>query len=168
MALIHFTFNVIGTVFFTAIVWIFKEPMINLLVSMFPGNDPMSLQMRVSVFHVIFNVTTTCVLLPFVSQLVKYSCYVIKDKNTDEAVHTLKYIDDRLLTMPPVALMQVKKEMDYMFRLVEENINLSFVSMGTNAPLLTTRSAAVCSGWNEIPVPWLYEIVFSQAFVKFV
>ena len=38
VALIHFTFNVIGTAIFTAIVWIFKEPMINLLVSCFPGS----------------------------------------------------------------------------------------------------------------------------------
>ena len=131
VALIHFTFNVIGTVIFTAIVWIFKDPMINLLVSLFPGSDPMSLQMRVSVFHVIFNVTTTLVLLPFVKQLVKYSCKVIKDKKTDETVHTLKYVDDRLLAMPPVALMQVKKEMDYMFSLVEENIVHSFEIMET-------------------------------------
>lgn len=125
VALIHFTFNVIGTVIFTAIVWIFKEPVINLLVSIFPGSDPMALQMRVSIFHVIFNVTTTCVLLPFVSQLVKYSCLVIKDKKSDETVHTLRYIDDRTLSMPSVALMQVKKEMDYMFDLVEENMRLS-------------------------------------------
>ena len=131
VALIHFTFNVIGTVIFTAIVWIFKDPMINLLVSLFPGSDPMSLQMRVSVFHVIFNATTTLVLLPFVKQLVKYSCKVIKDKKTDETVHALKYVDDRLLAMPPVALMQVKKEMDYMFSLVEENIVHSFEIMET-------------------------------------
>lgn len=131
VALIHFTFNVIGTVIFTVIVWIFKEPMINLLVSMFPGNDTMSLQMRVSFFHVIFNVTTTCVLLPFVSHLVKYSCKVIKDKRVEEPVRTLKYVDDRLLTTPPIALMQVKKEMDYMFGLVEENISFSFETMET-------------------------------------
>ena len=131
VALIHFTFNVIGTVFFTAIVWIFHEPMVNLLVGMFPGEDPMSLQMRVSVFHVIFNVTTTALLLPFVKQLVQYSCRVIKDKKTDRQELTLKYIDDRLLTMPPVALMQVKKEMDYMFHLVEENITLSFEALQT-------------------------------------
>ena len=135
VALIHFTFNVIGTVIFTLIVWIFREPMINLLVSMFPGDDTMSLQMRVSAFHVIFNVSTTCVLLPFVSQLVKYSQLVIKEKKEVSESLALKYVDDRLLSMPPVALMQVKKEMDYMFRLVEENITLSFSSMGANQPL---------------------------------
>lgn len=134
VALIHFTFNVIGTIVFTAIVWLFKEPMINLLVSLFPGDDPMSLQMRVSVFHVIFNVTTTCLLLPFVKQLVQYSCRVIKDKKDIQPELTLKYIDDRLLTMPPVALMQVKKEIDYMFSLVEENIALSFETLETQQP----------------------------------
>ncbi len=133
VALIHFTFNVIGTVLFTAIVWIFKEPMVNLLVALFPGSDAMSLQMRVSAFHVFFNVTTTVALLPFVSQLVSYSCKVIRDKNATDAVHTLKYVDDRLLTMPPVALMQVKKEMNYMFRLVEENMALSFNAMETES-----------------------------------
>ena len=129
VALIHFTFNVIGTVLFTAVVWIFKGPMVNALVSLFPGTDPMALQMRVSFFHVIFNVTTTCVLLPFVSQLVQYSCRIIKDKKEIEAEHSLKFIDDRLLTMPPVALMQVKKEIDYMFSLVKDNISLSFEAM---------------------------------------
>jgi len=133
VALIHFTFNVIGTVLFTAIIWLFREPIVNLLVSIFPGGDPMSLQMRVSLFHVIFNVTTTCALLPFVKQLVKYSSLVIKDKKEAEEALTLKYVDDRLLTMPPVALMQVKKEMDYMLAVVEENSNLAFVAMETGS-----------------------------------
>ena len=131
VALIHFTFNVIGTVFFTAIIWLFKEPVVNMLVSIFPGSDPMSLQMRVSIFHVVFNVTTTVLLLPFVKQLVEYSCKVIKDKTQEEKNMSLKFVDDRLLSMPSVALIQVKKEMDYMFSLVEENISLSFNAMET-------------------------------------
>ena len=147
VALIHFTFNVIGTVAFTAIVWIFKKPMINLLTSIFPGNDPMSLQMRVSIFHVIFNVTTTIMLLPFVSQLVKYSCQVIKNKQSADSSHALKYVDERLLTMPPVALMQVKKEIDYMYSLVEENISLSFEAMKsatlTNGEKITSNEAII-------------------------
>lgn len=129
VALIHFTFNVIGTALFTALIWIFKEPAVNLLVSLFPGGDPMSLQMRVSVFHVIFNVTTTCLLLPFTKYLVKYSCLVIKDNPTEEEKLTLKYVDERLLSTPSIALMQVKREMDYMLGLVEENIRLSFDAM---------------------------------------
>ena len=133
VALIHFTFNTIGTIIFTAIIWIFKDPIVNLLISVFPGEDPMSLQMRVSLFHVIFNVTTTLCLLPFVKQLVKYSCMVIKDKKEISETLSLKYVDDRLITTPPVALMQVKKEIDYMMSLVEENIKLSFAAMDTGS-----------------------------------
>lgn len=129
IALIHFTFNVIGTVLFAGVVWLFKEPMIRFLVAMFPGNDAMAFQMRVSAFHVIFNVTTTAVLLPFVKQLVACSCRVIRDENDHKAEYMLKYVDDRLLSMPSVALMQVKKEIHHMFDCVEENILLSFGSM---------------------------------------
>ena len=133
VALIHFTFNTIGTAFFTALIWIFKDPAINLLVSMFPGDDPMSLQMRVSAFHVIFNVTTTLLLLPFVKQLVQYSCVVIKDKKENENKLSFKYIDKRLLSTPHVALTQVKKEIEYMFDLVEENTALSLVAINTGS-----------------------------------
>lgn len=129
VALIHFTFNTIGTIVFAAIIWIFKEPMVNLLVSVFPGSDPMSLQMRVSLFHVIFNVTTTCLLLPFVKQMVDFSRKIIRDKKDATDKLSLKYVDNRLTTTPPVALMQVKKEINYMFGLVEENIGLSFAAV---------------------------------------
>lgn len=133
VALIHFTFNVAGTLLFIPIIWIFREHVVNFFVSVFPGNDPMSLQMRVSLFHVIFNVTTTCLLLPFVKHLVKYSCAVIKDKKETEEALTFKFVDERLLSTPPVALMQVKKEIDYMISLVEENSRLAFEAMETGS-----------------------------------
>ena len=133
VALIHFTFNVIGTVLFTVIIWILRDPVVNLLISIFPGQDTMALQMRVSLFHVIFNVTTTLLLLPFVKLLVKFSCSVIRDKKEEQEVLSFRYVDERLLSAPPVALMQVKKEMDYMFSLVEENTVLSFTSMETGS-----------------------------------
>jgi len=129
VALIHFTFNVIGTILFTAIIWIFKEPFVKFLVSVFPGADPMSLQMRVSLFHVIFNTATICLLLPFVKHLVDYSCAIIKDKKETLDELSLKYVDERLISTPPVALMQVKKEINYMISLAEKNTRLSFIAM---------------------------------------
>lgn len=129
VAFIHFTFNIIGTVLFATILWIFKDSAISILTSLFPNDDPMSLQMRVSLFHVIFNVTTTCLLIPFVRQLVKFSQIIIKDKPSLEEVMSLKYVDERLLSTPTVAIMQVKKEMNYMISLVEENMNNSFVAL---------------------------------------
>ena len=86
VAFIHFAFNTIGTLAFTVLIWILKEPAIKLLVSMFPGEDAMALQMRVSAFHVIFNVSTTLLLLPFANPLVKLSKMVIKDKKVNAII----------------------------------------------------------------------------------
>ena len=142
VAFIHFIFNVIGTMLFTIVIWILKDKVVNLLVGLFPGTDATSLQMRVSVFHVVFNVTTTCLLLPFVKQLVKLSCIVIKDKEPKEEL-SLQYVDERLLTTPTIALMQVKKEMDSMFALVEENTLNAFAVMdetsGENGVITTNE-----------------------------
>ena len=134
VALIHFTFNSIGAVIFTTLVWIFKDQAVNLLVGLFPNdNDPMSLQMRVSVFHVIFNVINAGIMLPFVKQLVAFSKLIIKDKEVETEALSLRFVDDRLLSTPPIALMQVKKEMDYMLGLVETNIDHSFAALATRS-----------------------------------
>ena len=133
VAFIHFMFNVIGTVMFATLIWIFKEFTVNLLNWVMPGEDPMAMQLRVAIFHVVFNVSTTLILLPFVKILVKFSELVIRDKKDVAEKLTLKFVDDRLLSTPPVALMQVKKEIDYMLGLVEENIGLSFVAMETGS-----------------------------------
>ena len=131
VALIHFTFNTIGTVVFAALIWIFREPAIDLLHTVFPGEDPMSLQMRVSVFHVIFNMTTTILLLPFVKQLVRFSETVIREKTEEKKVRTLRYVDRHLLAMPAAAMVQVKQEIDYMLSLAEENTRLSLEAIQT-------------------------------------
>ena len=146
VALIHFTFNAVGTIFFTALIWIFREPAIQLLTSVFPGGDPMSVQMRVSLFHVIFNVSTTLLLLPFVKQLVAFSSLVIRDKRAEES-RTLRFVDERMLAMPSVALGQVKKEMEYMLGLAYENTVLSFAALldgdGKNGELIAENEAII-------------------------
>ena len=133
VAFVHFAFNVIGTVIFSTVIWIFKDQVVNLLIALFPGDDAMSLQMRVSAFHVIFNVTTTLLLLPFVKQLVQLSTLVIRDKHEEKEGFALKFVDDRLLKTPPIALMQVKQEIEYMIDLVEENTKMAFVAMETGS-----------------------------------
>ena len=135
VTLIHFTFNIIGTVFFAAIVWVFRKQAVDLLSNFFPGTDRMSMQMRVSAFHVIFNVTTTILLLPFVKQLVQFSEMMIRDKVAEKKKRSLRFVDHNLLAMPAAAMVQVKQEVDYMLSTAEENIRLSFDALcnGTDA-----------------------------------
>ena len=128
-AFIHLTIKILGVVVF-AVMLIFKEFIIGLLVGMFPGSDPMSLQMRVSMFHVIFNTTTTILLLPFGNQIVKFSQWVIPERKEEKEL-AFKYVDERLLSTPPIALMQVKKEMDYMLSLAKDNMENAFHALYT-------------------------------------
>lgn len=133
VALFHFGFNVIGTVLFTIVLWSTGDWVEELLMSLVQGEDAMALQMRVSIFHVIFNVTTTCLLLPFVKQMVNLSCVIIKDKKQEKQELQLRYVDERLLSTPSVALMEVKNEMNYMMSLAKENITLSFSAIQTGS-----------------------------------
>ncbi len=124
-ALIHLSFNVIGTVIFTIFLWIFRTGAVGLLQGMIGKPE-----MQLAWFHVIFNVTTTLILLPFIKQLVAFATKVIPDKKgKEETQMQFKYVDDLLLKTPPVALMQVKKEIEYMASLASENISKSLAAL---------------------------------------
>ena len=122
-AFIHLAFNVIGTIIFTIFIWIFTPYIVSFLDAIFPNNG----EMQIALFHIIFNVTTTLLLLPFIKWLVKLAELVIREKKKESVpAFTLKYVDDRLLKTPPIALMQVKKEVEYMASLANENLERSF------------------------------------------
>ena len=118
-AIMHLSFKVVGMIVFTTVLWIFAKPIANLLQSVVPTP-----QMQVAWFHVCFNVLNTFILLPFIKYFVKFAETVIKDKKPEET-RKLKYVDDLLLKTPPVALMQAKKEIEYMMALAKENLLLS-------------------------------------------
>ena len=124
-ALIHFSFNIIGTVIFTALIWPLSRYVVEILQMFSP-----KLEMQLAWFHVIFNVTTTLILLPFIKQLVKMATKIIPEKVSKEETRQLKYVDERLLTTPPVAIMQVKKEVEYMSALARDNLEKAFLALG--------------------------------------
>ncbi|MBQ9115973.1 MAG: Na/Pi cotransporter family protein, partial [Clostridia bacterium] len=126
-ALIHLSFNIIGTVIFTVLLIPFSSYLINVLQALF--DNP---QMQIAWFHVLFNVTTTIVLLPCVNLLVKMASTVIRDKSDASAEERkLKYVDERLLKTPQIDMMQVKKEMDYMASLTKRNMDICFEAIYT-------------------------------------
>lgn len=123
-AFIHLIFNVIGVVVFTIVLWALINPITNLLSSL-----ALSTQMQIAIFHVVFNVTTTFLLLPFIDLLVKLSEKTIKEKKTVGVERKLKYVDALMLKTPAVALMQVKKEIEYMSFLAKENLSKGFYEL---------------------------------------
>lgn len=102
-AIIHLLFNVIGVLVFTVFLWIFNKPIVNLLGKI---NSP---AFEIAVFHIVFNLSTTLILLPFTKQIVKLSELIIKDKKKPIAA-SIKYIDEHLFVTPAIAVYQVEKE----------------------------------------------------------
>ncbi len=127
-ACIHLLFNVIGSIAFIVLLLPLKSQVVWLL-SFIPGG----VQMQLAWFHVTFNIVTTLLLLPFVKQLVKIAEIVVKEKKTDDEKRQLKFVNNHLLKTPSIALMQVKKEIEYMLSVVHENLEKSFLAMEEKA-----------------------------------
>ena len=122
-AFIHVTVKTIGAILFMVAIWPFKSQVVWLLEKI-PTPE-----MQLAWFHVIFNVITTAILLPFIKQIVWLAEKVIPEKKAAEEERHLKFVDERLLKTPSVALMQVKQEVGYMAALARENLEKSFAAM---------------------------------------
>jgi len=113
-AMVHLLFNVIGTVIFVAIAWIF--PLHTWIEALTPGGVEEMIKLRIAVTHIIFNLGTTALLLPFASLLEKAACLLVRpDKETANAQPMqLIHFDQRLLNTPPIAVAQLFNEVQRM------------------------------------------------------
>ncbi len=123
-AIIHLSFNLIGTLIFTLILLIFKNPIVSVLALLSPLPE-----MQIAYFHVFFNVLTTLMLLPFINLLTGFAIKVIKEKQNDDEILKLYYIDDRILQTPAIAVAQVVKEVTNMAQLAQTNLDHAVTSM---------------------------------------
>ena len=76
---------------------------------------------QIAMFHTFFNVLFTLLFLPFIKVFVKVANLLIPDKK--EVLYE-SFIDDRFLTTPSVAVMQVAKEVVKMGSLAMETLNV--------------------------------------------
>lgn len=98
-ALVHLSFNVIGTTF-----WLIVYCIINALFKPAILNSPASL-LGIAVIHSIFNVLCTLLMLPFGKLLEKIVCIIVPDSKEKEKSNLL---DERLLATPSLALVQCR------------------------------------------------------------
>jgi len=121
-AIVHLLFNVFGCVLFIAPLWIWQNEISALFASILP-ND---VGMQIALFHTLFNIITTMILLPFSHYVVKLACLIIPEKKGSiEEKFRFAYIDDRLLNTPAIAVSNTKNEIIRMSEFSKENINLS-------------------------------------------
>ena len=120
-ALIHFWFNVIGTVLIYIILFVAEKQVVDLiwLISSDNGRFVANAHTLIKIFQVI-------VLFPFSGLIVKLSCLCVpgEDKKIGyRESYQLKYIGEKVVFNPATAVVEVIKELDRMASLASENLN---------------------------------------------
>ncbi|MCM1025479.1 MAG: Na/Pi cotransporter family protein [Roseburia sp.] len=120
-ALIHFWFNVIGTVILYIILFLAEEPVMKLiwLISSDNGRFVANAHTLIKIFQVI-------ILFPFASWIVKLACLCVPGEDRKVGYresYQLKYIGDKVVFNPATAVIEVIKELDRMASLASENLN---------------------------------------------
>ncbi|CCJ34739.1 Sodium-dependent phosphate transporter [Caloramator australicus RC3] len=113
-ALIHLTFNIIGTIIFMLIL-----PVVVKLIPVLGGD----IKRQIANAHTMFNITNTLIQAPFIVFLVKFVNWLIPGKEDKEDVMTLEHLDRRLLETPSIAVGQLVKEVIRMGRLASKNLS---------------------------------------------
>jgi phosphate:Na+ symporter len=116
-ALFHLTFNVIGTVIFTLVLKQFTAA----VYFISPGADVKRL---IANAHTLFNIINTIILVGFIPVLIKFVNKLIPGEDNYSTVDT-KYIDERLLETPAIAVGQAVKEIIRMANEAKQNLELS-------------------------------------------
>lgn len=120
-ALIHFWFNVIGTVLIYIILAFAMEPVLALISLISADNGRF-----VANAHTIIKIFQVIVLFPFSGWIVKLACACVpgEDKKIGyRESYQLKYIGERVVFNPATAVFEVMKELDRMASLASENLN---------------------------------------------
>ncbi|MCI8678968.1 MAG: Na/Pi cotransporter family protein [Lawsonibacter sp.] len=129
---VHLLFNVIGTVIFTAVVMVF--PLTELIENTVPG--PMA---QIAVMHVIFNLATTLLLLPFGDYLARLATRILPDEESpapdqeSERGMRLAYLTpvtaggkDGGLGVSAIVVDQLRNELHRMLEMARQNVDASF------------------------------------------
>ena len=124
--IIHLSFNIIGTVLFVTISMLF--PFADLVQSLTPSN----VAAQIANVHTIFNVTTTLLLLPIGTSLVKLACRILPDSEEDQQDMQLKYLDfsifdnDYHIGTSAIANTQLFNETQHMLNVANHNVKRAF------------------------------------------
>jgi len=117
-ALMHLIFNVTGSLIFL----IFFRTLTVDIVKTFSIKPARQLANA----HTLFNIANTVMLLPFAGIIIRIVQRIIPEEENDlRRYRDLKYVDDRLLETPSIAIVQVMKEVLHIGNMVDYSLKSS-------------------------------------------
>jgi len=125
-AVMHLMFNVIGTIIF---VTFFSKLTVSFVTAM--GDDPAR---QLANAHTFFNVLNTIILLPFAGLIVKSVSIIIPitSEEKEQTTYGSKYLDERIMETPTIALGQVIKEVLHMGNVAKLSLDSAIYAIHEN------------------------------------
>ncbi|MBW2477569.1 MAG: Na/Pi cotransporter family protein, partial [Deltaproteobacteria bacterium] len=139
-ALAHFLFNTLGVAYMLVLFPFFMD----FVSSLTPGDADFVVQTQeqasrlgaslgdkpfiarhIANTHTLFNIVNTIVFLPMVGILAKLSTVLIRGREEDIEFH-LKFLDNRVLNTPPIALGQARSETRRMAQIAADMVDETF------------------------------------------
>ena len=123
---IHLSFNIIGTIVFTTVCLLF--PLTNVIERITPGNAPA----QIANMHTLFNIATTCMLIPVGQYLAKFAEKIMPNDPERESAGILSLENDEFmknnlqLGFSAVYLENLSREISKMLQITKENVDLCF------------------------------------------
>ena len=102
-AIMHLLFNVIGSILFLLIL---NRPITYIVTQI----DPTDAARQIANAHTLFNLINVAILLPFSKYIVKLAIKLVPDNNDENDDKATKYLDERMLETPSIALGNTIKE----------------------------------------------------------
>ena len=120
-AVIAFMMRALSSIVALVVLWIFIGPITTWLHTMaINGSD----EFPVAMFTVVYNLIFMPLMIPLIKPFIRLSEVLIKEKRDPSLEDCIKFIDDKLLKSPDVALMQTRQEIVHMFDLAYRNYSL--------------------------------------------
>ena len=115
-AIAHLIFNLFGVIWvvlifdpFLGLIEVLWIPFHNLLQSINPEFVKSETEMQLSLFHTVFNITNSLLLIWFVNWIAKIVTKIVPSKGDDEE-YNLEYISTGIMATPEMSIMEAQKE----------------------------------------------------------
>ncbi len=121
-AIMHLTFNLIGSLIFMLLL---SGPIKALVQYLNPTDVPR----QIANAHTFFNLTNVIIQLPFAFVIIKIATWLVPDGKETDKVKLTKYIDERILETPTIALNSVINETIAMGELAGKSFATSMIAI---------------------------------------
>jgi len=119
----HLIFNLVGVILCLVVFYPFMHLLDNISMSvqgMSPYSEPSAIPLTLSLFHTIFNVANTVILVGFIPQLIKLVNVLVKSNKEEDEEFRLKFISGGMMSTAELSIVETFKEIGFFAERVQK------------------------------------------------